>query len=181
MIKLIISALRKPLTVMVALLAIVFFAVLSIRNMSVDIFPKLGTPTIYVAQTYGGLAPNQIEGFMTSYYEYHFLYINGIKEVESKTIQGVSLMKLIFHEGTDMSQALAEVVAQVNRSRAFMPPGTVPPFITRFDGGGAPVGQLVFSSETRSLGEIQDLALFKVRPKFASIPGAFRSHLRFSA
>ena len=171
MIKLIISALRKPITVMVTLLAIVFFAVLSIRNMSVDIFPKLGTPTIYVAQTYGGLAPNQIEGFMTSYYEYHFLYINGIKEVESKTIQGVSLMKLIFHEGTDMSQALAEVVAQVNRSRAFMPPGTVPPFITRFDGGGAPVGQLVFSSETRSLGEIQDLALFKVRPKFASIPG----------
>lgn len=156
---------------MVALLAIVFFAVLSIRNMPVDIFPKLGIPTIYVAQTYGGLAPNQIEGFMTSYYEYHFLYINGIKEVESKTIQGVSLMKLTFHEGTDMSQALAEVVAQVNRSRAFMPPGTVPPFITRFDGGGAPVGQLVFSSETRSLGEIQDLALFKVRPKFASIPG----------
>ncbi|MCE7056228.1 efflux RND transporter permease subunit [Algoriphagus sp. AGSA1] len=171
MIKLIISALRKPVTVMVALLAIVFFAVLAIRNMSVDIFPKLGTPTIYVAQTYGGLAPDQIEGFMTSYYEYHFLYINGIKEVESKTIQGVSLMKLTFHEGTDMSQALAEVVAQVNRSRAFMPPGTVPPFITRFDGGGAPVGQLVFSSETRSLGEIQDLALFKVRPKFASIPG----------
>ncbi|MCB0634293.1 MAG: efflux RND transporter permease subunit, partial [Lewinella sp.] len=171
MIKLIISALRRPLTIMVALLAIVFFAILSIRNMSVDIFPKLGIPTIYVAQTYGGLAPNQIEGFMTSYYEYHFLYINGIKEVESKTIQGVSLMKLTFHEGTDMSQALAEVVAQVNRSRAFMPPGTVPPFITRFDGGGAPVGQLVFSSETRSLGEIQDLALFKVRPKFASIPG----------
>ncbi|MEZ5042138.1 MAG: efflux RND transporter permease subunit [Saprospiraceae bacterium] len=171
MINLIISALRKPVTVMVALLAIVFFAVLSIRNMPVDIFPKLGIPTIYVAQTYGGLAPNQIEGFMTSYYEYHFLYINGIKEVESKTIQGVSLMKLTFHEGTDMSQALAEVVAQVNRSRAFMPPGTVPPFITRFDGGGAPVGQLVFSSATRSLGEIQDLALFKVRPKFASIPG----------
>ncbi|NDV15735.1 MMPL family transporter [Muricauda sp. TY007] len=171
MIRLIISALRKPITVVVALLAVVFFSVLAIRNMAVDIFPRLGTPTIYVAQTYGGLAPDQIEGFMTSYYEYHFLYINGIKEVESKTIQGVSLMKLTFHEGADMSQALAETVAQVNRSRAFMPPGTVPPFITRFDGGGAPVGQLVFSSETRSNAEIQDLALFKVRPKFASIPG----------
>ena len=171
MIRLIISALRKPITVIVALLAIVFFSVLAIRNMAVDIFPRLGTPAIYVAQTYGGLAPDQIEGFMTSYYEYHFLYINGINEVESKTIQGVSLMKLTFHEGTDMSQALAETVAQVNRSRAFMPPGTVPPFITRFDGGGAPVGQLVFSSETRSNAEIQDLALFKVRPKFASIPG----------
>lgn len=171
MIKLIIAALRKPVTVIVALLGIVYFSVLAIRNMPIDIFPTLGTPTIYVAQTYGGLSPNQIEGFVTSYYEYHFLYITGIKAVESKTIQGVSLMKLTFHEGTDMGQALAEVVAQVNRSRAFMPPGTVPPFITRFDGGSAPVGQLVFSSKTRSLNEIQDLALFKVRPKFASLPG----------
>ncbi|MDB5209761.1 MAG: efflux transporter permease subunit, partial [Sediminibacterium sp.] len=63
------------------------------------------------------------------------------------------------------------VVGYVNRSRAFMPPGTVPPFITRFDAGSVPVGQLVFSSETRSLGEISDLALFKVRPMFSTLPG----------
>src|SRR6059058_1149903 len=80
-------------------------------------------------------------------------------------------MKLIFHPGTNMAQAMAETIAQVNRSRAFMPPGTVPPFIMRFDTGSVPVGYLVLSSETKTIAEIQDQALFKVRPMFASIPG----------
>ena len=165
------ASLRKPISVVVALIAIVFFAILSVTKMPVDIFPKVGTPTIYVAQTYGGLSPEQMEGFISSYYEYHFLYVTGIKAVESKNVQGIALLKLIFYEGTDMSQAMSEVVAMVNRARAFMPPGTVTPFITRFDAGSVPVGQLVFSSSTRSLGEIQDLALFKVRPMFSTLPG----------
>lgn len=170
-VQLLYSSLRKPVTIVVAMLAIVFFSVISIRTMPVDIFPKLGTPTIYVAQTYGGLSAEQLEGYITSYYEFHFLYITGIKSVESKTIQGVTLLKLTFHEGTDMGQATGEVVAMVNRAHAFMPPGTIAPFVTRFDGGSVPVGQLVFSSSTRSLSEVQDLALFKVRPMFATLPG----------
>lgn len=169
--KLIEGALRKPVTVMVVVLAIIFFSVLAIRRMKVDIFPTFGLPTIYVAQPYGGLSPEQMESFITNYYEYHFLYVTGVKAVESKSVQGSALIKIIFHEGTDMSQASAEVVGYVNRSRAFMPPGTVPPFITRFDAGSVPVGQLVFSSETRTLGEISDLALFKVRPMFSTLPG----------
>lgn len=169
--KLIIAALRHPITILVAIFAILFFSWLAVRNTKVDIFPKLGLPTVYVAQPYGGLSPEQMEGFITSYYEYHFLYITGVKYVDSKSIQGAALIKIEFNEGTDMSQAMAEVVGYVNRSRAFMPPGTVPPFITRFDAGSVPVGQLVFSSETRSLGEISDLALFKVRPMFSTLPG----------
>lgn len=165
------GALRNPVTIVVAMLAIVFFATLAIRNTKVDIFPRLGLPTIYVAQPYGGLSPEQMEGFVTSYYEYHFLYITGVKYVESKSVQGAAILKIQFQEGTDMAQAMAEVVGYVNRSRAFMPPGTVPPFITRFDAGSVPVGQLVFTSESRSLGEIQDLALFRVRPMFATLPG----------
>lgn len=165
------NALRKPITVIVTVLAILFFSGLALRNSRLDIFPTLGVPTIYVAQTYGGLSPQQIEGFITSYYEYHFLYINGIKSVDSKSIQGVTLIKLEFHEGTDMAAALAETISYANRSRSFMPPGTLPPFIMRYDAGSAPVGQLVFSSETRSLSEIQDLALFKVRPMFAALAG----------
>ena len=169
--KLIISALRHPITILVAVIAILFFSVLAIRDSKIDIFPKLGLPTVYVAQPYGGLSPDQMEGFVTSYYEYHFLYITGVKYVDSKSVQGAALIKIEFNEGTDMSQAMAEVVGYVNRSRAFMPPGTVPPFITRFDAGSVPVGQLVFSSDSRSLGEISDLALFRVRPMFATLPG----------
>lgn len=169
--KLIEGALSRPITIMVAVLAIGFFSFLAIRTMKIDIFPTFGLPTIYVAQPYGGLSPEQMESFVTGYYEYHFLYVTGVKSVESKSVQGNALIKIIFHEGTDMSQAAAEVVGYVNRSRAFMPPGTVPPFITRFDAGSVPVGQLVFSSETRTLGEIADLALFKVRPMFSTLPG----------
>lgn len=165
------GALRKPITVVVTVIAIVFFTALAIRSMKVDIFPTLGLPTVYVAQPYGGLSPEQMEGLVTSYYEYHFLYVTGVKFVESKSIQGATLIKIQFQEDTDMSQAMAEVVGYVNRSRAFMPPGTVPPFVTRFDAGSVPVGQLVFTSTTRSLSEISDLALFRVRPMFSTLPG----------
>lgn len=169
--QLIIAALRKPVTVMVVVIGLLFFSILAVRKMPVDIFPKLGTPVIYVAQTYGGLSPQQMEGFITSYYEYHFLYVTGIKYVESKSVQGVTLIKLQFHEGTDMANAMAEVVSYATRARSFMPPGTLPPFIMRYDAGSVPVGQLVFTSSTKSLNEIQDLALFKVRPMFAALPG----------
>ncbi|MBZ5857687.1 efflux RND transporter permease subunit [Flavihumibacter profundi] len=169
--KLIISALRKPITVMVVVIGVIFFSLLAVRKMPVDIFPKLGTPVIYVAQTYGGLSPQQMEGFIASYYEYHFLYVTGIKYVESKSVQGVTLIKLQFHEGTDMANAMAEVGSYASRARSFMPPGTLPPFIMRYDDGSVPVGQLVFTSSTKSLNEIQDLALFKVRPMFSALQG----------
>src|SRR5215475_15603815 len=159
------------MTVVIALIAIALVAYLAVQRMPVVIFPKVGEPAIYVAQPYGGMDPAQMEGYLTYYYEYHFLYITGISRVESKSIQGAALMKLIFHEGTDMAQAMAETVGYVNRARAFMPPGTVPPFITRFDAGSVAVGFLVLSSETRSLGEISDLALFRVRPLFSTLPG----------
>src|SRR5436190_22765154 len=167
----IVFALRHPVTVLVAILALAGGSVLAVQRMRIDIFPELNLPVIYVAQPYGGLDPAQMEGLITNYYEYHFLYISGIHHVESKNVQGVALMKLYFHPGTDMAQAMAETIQYVNRSRAFMPPGTVPPFIMRFDTGSVPVGYLVLSSETRSIGEIQDQALFKVRPMFSTLPG----------
>src|ERR1051325_1478436 len=164
-------ALSRPLTVVVALVAIALASVLAVQRMPVDIFPQVGDPAIYVAQPYGGMDPAQMEGFLTYYYEYHFLYITGIDHVESKSIQGAALMKLVFHQGTDMAQAMAQTVGYVNRARAFMPPGTVQPFITRFDAGSVAVGQLIFNSNNRTLGEMQDLALNRVRPLFATLAG----------
>jgi multidrug efflux pump subunit AcrB len=165
------AALRRPITVIVAVIGIALCAILAVSRMPIDILPRLNLPVIYVAQPYGGMSPAQMEGYLTYYYEYHFLYINGIQSVESKSIQGAALLKLTFHPGTEMSQAESETIAYVNRARAFMPPGTVPPFIIRFDAGSVPVGYLVFSSQTRTLGEIQDLALNRVRPLFATLPG----------
>lgn len=169
----IVFALRHPYTIMVGVLAIVLGSALAVTRMKIDIFPSLNLPVVYVAQPYGGLDPAQMEGLITNYYEYHFLYINGIHHVESKNVQGNALMKLYFHPDTDMSQAMAETVGYVNRARAFMPPGTVPPFIMRFDTGSVPVGYLVLNSDnpTRTIGQIQNEALFRVRPMFASLPG----------
>jgi len=168
---LILAALRRPVTVLVAMLAIALGFGLAVARMPKDIFPALNLPVIYVCQPYGGMDPAQMEGLLTNYYEYHFLYISGIHHVESKNVQGTAIMKLVFHPGTNMAQAMAETIAYVNRSRAFMPPGTVSPFVMRFDTGSVPVGYLVLSSKTRTLGEIQDLALFRVRPMFSSLPG----------
>ena len=165
------SSLRRPITVIVLVIAVLLGAGLALKQMPRDIFPTLGIPTIYVAQPYGGMDPAQMEGYLTYFYEYHFLYITGIEHVESQSIQGAALLKLQFHPGTDMSQAMSETVAYVNRARSFMPPGTVPPFVMRFDAGSVPVGELVFSSETRTVGEMQDLALNRVRPLFATLQG----------
>src|ERR1017187_2277020 len=120
--RLVLAALRRPLTVVVALIAIALCAILAVRRMPVDIFPQVGDPAIYVAQPYGGMDPAQMEGYLTYYYEYHFLYITGIDHVESKSIQGAALMKLVFHPDTNMSQAMSATVGYVNRARAFMPP-----------------------------------------------------------
>ena len=182
-------ALRQPRSVLVGLIALVIVGLgvirpksvddwlkgkgieLPIKRMAIDIFPSLNLPVIYVCQPYGGMDPAQMEGLLTNYYEYHFLYINGIHHVESRNVQGTALMKLIFHPGTNMAQAMAETINYVNRSRAMMPPGTVPPFVMRFDTGSVPVGYLVLSSGTKTIAEIQDQALFKVRPMFSSLPG----------
>ena len=164
-------ALRRPITIIVLVITLAFSSVLAIMRTRVDIFPDLDLPVIYVAQPYGGMSPQQMEGFVSYYYEYHFLYINGIESVEAKSIQGTSLLRLTFHPGTNMSDALAQTISYVNRARAFMPPGTVSPFVIRYDAGTLPVGYLVFSSPSRTLAEIQDLALNRVRPVFATLVG----------
>src|SRR5437868_1954704 len=168
---LVIRALRRPFTVLVAVLAILLSAGLAVRRAPVDIFPNLGVPVIYVVQPFGGMSPAQMEGEIVSYYEYHFLYVAGIEHIESQSIQGMAMLKLYFHPGTDIAQAMAQVTAMTFRATAFMPPGTVPAFIVRFDAGSIPAGQLVFSSDRRSDAEIQDLALYRVRPVLATIPG----------
>src|ERR1035441_2363728 len=132
-------ALSRPIATLVFVIAVALCSILAVTRMRIDIFPSLNFPVIYVAQPYGGMSPAQMEGYLVYYYEYHFLYINGIESVESKSIQNTGLLKLTFHPGTDMAEALAQTIGYVNRARSFMPPGTVGPFIMRFDAGTVPV------------------------------------------
>src|ERR1700722_14385055 len=136
-----------------------------------DVFPDLNQPVIYVAQPYGGMDPAQMEGLITNYYEYAFLFMNGIDHVESKNVQNIALVKLYFHTGTNMAQAVAEAAIYANRAKAFFPPGTVTPFIMSLDASMVPVAYVTLSSDSRSVDELADLMLFRVRPKLASLSG----------
>src|SRR5476649_1627698 len=165
------TALKRPITVIVITISLLIFAVLSAINIPIDIFPKLNLPTIYVIESYGGMSPQQMEGFFATRLQDQFLYVDGVKNISSKSIQGLTIIKISFYETTNMAEASAQVALQVNRASAFFPPGALPPQVIRFDASSLPVGQLVFSSPTRSLKDIYDLAATKIRPMFATIPG----------
>lgn len=164
-------ALRKPITIIVMVAGLFFFGIKAVNTIKIDIFPKLDMPVIYVSHPFGGYTPVQMETFFAKQYINIFLFINGIKSIETKNIQGLTLMKINFYPGTNMAQAAAEVSAFANRIQAAFPPGSNPPFIVRFDASTLPVGQLVLSSDKRSNNELLDMANIYVRSSFTSIPG----------
>ena len=176
-------ALKQPITIMVIFLGLMLFSVMAIRTIPIDIFPRLNSPTIYVIEQYGGMSAKQMEGFFCTKMQDQYLFVNGVKSIESKNIQGLTMIKLTFHEGTDMAEATGQVALQSNRVLAFFPPGSLPPTVIRFDASSLPVGELVFSSPTKSLAEMFDLATTRIRPLFATVPGmsaspAFGSNAR---
>ncbi len=165
------AALKRPITMIVLVVSVLIFSLVALTSLPIDIFPKLNLPTIYVIESYGGMSPQQMEGFFSTGMQDQFLYINGIKRIESKNIQGLNLLKLIFYENTNMAEASAQVALQVNRAMKFFPPGALPPQVIRFDASSLPVGQLVLSSPDKSLKDIYDLATTRIRPMFATING----------
>ncbi len=157
---------------MMLVVALIGGGLLAIDRMRVDIFPPFDLPEIYVIQNFNGMSPAQMEGLIVNQFELNFQYVDGVKNVESKSIQQIALIKLSFYPGTDMSQAMAEVVGQANRAQASMPPGVLPPQIMRMDAGSFPVGYLVLTSRSESMGTMADLAQQRVRPLLqANVPG----------
>src|ERR1700733_4988372 len=127
------SALRKPISVLVLVAGLFFFGINAVRNIKVDIFPDLDLPVIYLSHPYGGFTPDQMEAYFGKNYVNLLLFVSGVKSIESQNIQGLTLMKITFYEGTNMAQAAAEVTAYSTRAQASFPPGSQPPFILRFD------------------------------------------------
>ncbi|MVN89569.1 efflux RND transporter permease subunit [Mucilaginibacter aquatilis] len=164
-------ALRKPITILVLVAGLFFFGLNAIRSIKIDIFPDLNLPVIYVSHPYGGYTPTQMESYFGKQYVNLLLYVSGVKSIETRNIQGLTLIKLSFYEGTNMAQAAAEVSAYTNRAQAIFPPGSQPPFILRFDASTLPVGQLVLTSPKRTNNELLDLANVYVRSSFTSVPG----------
>src|SRR5215469_18399323 len=101
------SALKRPVTVIVLFSGLLLFSIIAIRSIPIDIFPKLNLPTIYVIESYGGMSPQQMEGFFATRLQDQFLYVDGIKNISSKNIQGLTILKLSFFENTNMAEASA--------------------------------------------------------------------------
>ena len=140
--------------------------------MKVEIFPSLNEPRIYVFLQYGGMSPAQMEGLIVNQFELLFQYVDGVSEIQSRSIQQVALVKLSFFPGTDMGVAEAAVVAMSNRAMSRMPPGTLPPMVMRLDEGSVPVGYLVLESKKTPLGLVADYAQNIIRPLVQqNVPG----------
>jgi multidrug efflux pump subunit AcrB len=165
------SALRRPISILVIVVGLFFFGVNAVRNIKIDIFPELNLPVIFISHPYGGFTPTQMEAYFGKQYVNLLLYVSGVKNIEVRNIQGLTLIKLTFYQGTNMAQAAAEVTSFTNRAQAIFPNGSQPPFILRFDASTLPIGQLVLSSKTRSNNELMDLANVYVRASFTTIPG----------
>lgn len=164
-------ALQKPISIMVIVIGLLFFGIKATKDVKVDILPEMDLPVVYVAHSFNGYTPQQMEGYFTKMYVNMLLFTNGIKSIESKNTQGLTLMKIVFYEGIDMGEAIATINALSNRSQVFLPPGAPPPFIIRFDASSQPVGQLVFRSNTKTNNQLQDIANFSARPFLIKIPG----------
>src|ERR1700733_14944827 len=165
------TALKRPITIMVLFTGLLLFSFMAIRTIAIDIFPNLNLPVIYVIQQYGGMTAKQMEGFFSTKMQDNFLYIDGVSNIESKNIQGLTMIKLGFYEGTDMAEAAGGTPNQVGSGMAVFPPGSLPPEVVRFDASSLPLGELVFSSKTRSLNDVFDMAAVLVRPLFGKVPG----------
>ncbi len=160
----IVFAMRHPITTLMLVVALISGGSLALNRMRVDIFPSLNTPKIYVFLDYVGMSPAQMEGFIVNRLELYFQYVDGIEDIDTRNIQQVSLCELSFFPGTDMGQAMAQVVAMSDRAMSWMPKGTLPPMIMGMDAGSVPVGYLVMESRETSLGLMGDLAQNVIRP-----------------
>jgi multidrug efflux pump subunit AcrB len=169
------TALRKPISILVLVAGLLFFGIAAVRTIKIDIFPQMNLPVIYISHPFGGYTPSQMEAFFGKQYVNILLFVNGIKSIETKNTQGLTLMKITFYPTTNMAQAAAELSAFCNRAQAIFPPGSQPPFILRFDASTLPVGQLVLSSPTRTNNELMDMANVYVRAAFTTIPGLIGS------
>ena len=167
-----VTAMRRPVTTLMLVVALISGGVLAYTKMRVDIFPSLNTPKIYVYLDYVGMSPDQMEGFIVNQLELYLQYVDGIKDINTRNIQQVTLCELSFFPGTEMGQAMAQVEAMSGRAMSWMPKGTLPAMIMRMDAGSVPVGYLVLESESTSLGAMGDLAQNIIRPLVQkNVPG----------
>ena len=165
-------ALKYPFFVLMMCLFVIVVGVTTVTSMSVDLFPEVNIPVVVVATFYAGMPPQQIESDITNSYERFFTLGSGIDHIESRSLPGVSLIKIYFQPGTDGNAAVSNIsnLAMANLRR--LPPGTLPPVVLKFDAANLPVCLITLKGQGLNETQLKDLAQFTVRNQVANVPGA---------
>ena len=166
-------ALKFRVSFYVLSVVILFLGIGSIVSMPKDVFPSVNIPVVTIIWTYTGLTTPEMEKRVTTYSEYSLSNnINGIRNIESQTMYGVSVIKVYFQPDVNLDLAIAQCVASVNWIRAVMPPGIQPPTVVRYYASSVPVIQLALSSDKSSEQQLFDYGLYRVRQVLTQLPGA---------
>src|SRR5580765_1964302 len=165
-------AIRNPYFIVVICLIIAVVGITSLNRMPVDMFPAMNIPVVVVATFYAGMPPEQIETDITSRFERFFTLGSGIEHIESRSLPGVSVIKVFFQPGTDGDSAVTTIsnlaMAQLRR----LPPGTLPPVVLKFDASSLPVCLITLKGEGLNETQLRDIGQFTVRNQVANVPGA---------
>src|SRR5712691_5675672 len=165
-------ALRFPHTFYVVAALILFLGVAAIRSMPTDIFPEIRIPVVTVIWQYTGLTTPEMEQRVSTYSQYSIsANVNGIKNMEAQTLNGLSIQKIYFQPDVNLDLAIAQIVSATNSIRALMPPGIEPPIVVQFNASSVPVLQLSLNSDSLNEQQLYDFGIYRVRQALAPVPG----------
>src|ERR1700723_610427 len=165
-------ALSYPFFIIMACLIVLLVGVVNTSTMPVDLFPKIDIPVVVVATFYSGMPPQQIEADITNTFERFFTLASNIDHIESRSLTGVSLIRIYFKPGTDANAALSNISNLAMAGLRRLPPGTLPPVVLKFDASSLPVCLVTLKGEGLDETRLKDLAQFQVRNQIADVPGA---------
>ncbi len=165
-------ALRRPYTFVVMALLLIVLGGLALQQMRTDIFPEIDIPVITMIWTYKGMDADEFEKRITTFSEYAITSnVNDIRKVESQTLNGVSVVKVFFHQGVNVGVAMSQMTSVSQAIRQIMPPSVQPPIILRFNASSVPILQISLSSQTMSEADVYDYALWQLRTQLAVVQG----------
>src|SRR5712692_3044517 len=165
------ASLKNPYAVVAISLIVIILGVVSYQKMVRDIFPEIKVPVVAVATFYKGMGPSEIEGAITLRLEQLFLQASYVEHIESRSLPGVSLIKIYFHPNYNVDAGLAEITSLTYSALRFMPKGMFPPTIIKFGATNLPIANLTLSSNTLSEKEVRDIAYYSVRPQLGAVQG----------
>ena len=167
------ASIKNPYAIVAISLIVVILGVVSFQKMEVDVFPEINLPVVAVATFYKGMGPSEMEGAITLRLEQLFLQTSYVEHIESRSLPGVSLIKIYFQPSYDVNAAVAEITSLTYSTLKYLPPGVFPPIIVKFGLASLPIGVLTASSEGLSEKDVRDKAYYNVRPQLATVPGIF--------